>query len=324
VSSQPAAPQTWTLEHLQAHLQGLVDLELWTLPYYLAPLYSIKDRASDAFRLIEDVVHEEMLHVQLASNIANAFGLAPTFQPPVYEGDAVPHVDFSLDVPNPTEHYAPFSAELGPLDLTRLNTMCLVEYPEWRTEREPDLREDHSDYGSIAEFYDAVRTGMYELRAHIRGGVNQVDEFRFFYNDFPHQKIEHDGDRGYVEAIRLVDLITDQGEGQSEGNTSVEPQHRNTADGFREDWTHFKKFSAIRDGGALPETYAGVPDPPAGSPGHEAQETLAADFAAFMGTLARLFGGSEPAEFGALMPKIGGDILRCWQNGATPRFGAAS
>ncbi|HEX2087393.1 MAG TPA: ferritin-like domain-containing protein, partial [Solirubrobacteraceae bacterium] len=109
----------------------MVDLELWTVPYYMAALYSIRDRTSDAYQLVQDVVHEEMLHVQLASNIANAFGLAPRFVPPVYGGPTVPHIDFALDVPNPTELYTPYSTAIGPLDLERVNTMCLIEYPEW-------------------------------------------------------------------------------------------------------------------------------------------------------------------------------------------------
>lgn len=309
----------WTLPHLHAHLQDVVDLEVWTVPYYMAAMYSIKDRTSDAYQLIQDVIHEEMLHVQLASNIANAFGLSPRFVPPVYGGPAVPHVDFSLDVPNPTEEYAPFTTAIGPLDLPRVNTMCLIEYPEWSTERQPDLRDDHDQYGSIAEFYAALRVGMYELREHLRGGLNQVDEFRRYYNDFPHQTIEHDADQGYVEAIRLVDLITDQGEGQSQGDTEVAVQHQNTADGFEESWSHFRRFTTIR-GHALPETYDAVPDPPPGSPGHRAQEILVRDFAAFMETLEALFGGRRPDGFGVRMAKIGADVLTCWQRGAVPRF----
>jgi Ferritin-like len=298
----------------------VVDLELWTVPYYMAAMYSIRDRTSDAYQLVQDVVHEEMLHVQLASNIANAFGLSPRFAPPVYGGPTVPHIDFALDVPNPTELYTPYSTAIGPLDLERVNTMCLIEYPEWSTERSPDLHEQREEYGSIAEFYDAVRAGMFELRAHLRGGVNQVDEFRFYYNEFPDQTIVHDGDDGYREAIRLIDLITDQGEGQSQGDTGVAPQHQNTADGFEESWSHFKRFTVIRDMARLPATYTGVAEPPAGSPGRRAQEVLVADFAAFMQTLESLFGGGGGAGFGVRMAKIGGDILTCWKRGAVPRF----
>ena len=318
--SATSAKRTWNLAHLQSHLQGVVDLEVWTIPYYMSAMYSVKDPASEAYLLIQDVVHEEMLHVQLASNIANAFGLQPRFVPPVYHGSNVPHVEFSLDVPNPTETYTPYTAEIGPLDMERVNTMCLIEYPEWRTERQPDLRENHADYGSIAEFYAAVCVGMYELRGELRGGVNQVDEFRFFYNDLGDQTVDYDGGDGYRQAISLVDVITDQGEGQSEGDTAVAPEHQNTADGFKEGWSHFKRFSTIRELRTLPATYSGVADPPAGSPGRLAQEVLIADFAAFLETLESLFSGRAPAEFGVQMAKIGGDILTCWERGAIPRF----
>ena len=318
--SGTSATSAWTLPQLHSHLQAVVDLELWTVPYYMAPLYSIEDRTSDAHQLIQDVVHEEMLHVQLAANIANSFGLSPRFEPPIYGGPKVPHLDFSLDDPNPTDYYTPFSTEIGPLDVERVNTMCLIEYPEWSTGRRPDLRENHDEYGSIAEFYDAVRAGMYELRGQLRGGVNQVDEFRFFYNELPGQTIDFDGDDGYIQAVGLIDLITDQGEGQSQGDTAVAPEHQNTADAFAPSLSHFSRFSAIRELEALPATYSGEPDPPPGSPGRQAKETLVADFAAFMRTLESLFSGRGVSGFGAQMAKLGGDVLTCWRQGAVPRF----
>lgn len=95
-----AEPQ-WTLEQLQEHLQAAVDLEFWTIPYYMAAAYSIKDQGEAAFQLILSVVNQEMLHVQLAANIANAYGLKPLFKCPVYEGTHIPHLDFSLDDPDP-------------------------------------------------------------------------------------------------------------------------------------------------------------------------------------------------------------------------------
>lgn len=318
--TNPATALTWDLPHLQSHLQSAVDLELWTIPYYMSAMYSIRNPATEAYQLIEDIVREEMLHLQLASNIANAFGCHVRLESPQYAGQDVPHIDFALDVPNPTEIYAPYSAEIGPLDEQRMNTMCLIEYPEWSTERRPNVREDASEYGSIAEFYDAIRAGMYELRDEVRGGVNQVDEFRFFYNAFPDQAVTHDGIDGYREAVRLIDLITDQGEGESQGDTEVAPEHRNTADAIHPAWSHFRKFTAIRETSARPATHAGVPDPPPGSPGEDAQRVLVADFAAFLHTLETWFGGGSAPQFGADMAKIGGEVLTCWQRGAIPRF----
>ena len=314
-------PPAWNLPRLQEHLQGAVDLELWTIPYYLTMLYSIKDPTADAYRLIQAVVYQEMLHVQLVANIANAFGYSPEFRAPVYKGKNIPHIDFDLDTPNPTQQYSPYSAELGPLDDVRLNTTCLIEYPEWLTEREPDVSETQQEYGSIGEFYDAVRVGMRQLRAQVRGNVNQVDEFGPFYNNQPDLTITLDGDDGYRQAMTLVDIIVDQGEGQTEAVESVPTEFQNTADGFQSASTHFQKFESIRNSKCRPATYTGVAKPDRGSPGAAAQKILAADFAEFLKILTRMFNGKPtPPAFGSLMAKLGGDVLTCWQRNAIPRF----
>lgn len=319
-TSTQVGRRVWDLSDLQAHLQGVVDLELWTIPYYLTALYSIKDPAEDSYQLIQSIVYQEMLHAQLASNIANAYGYSPTFQAPVYCGHDIPHLRFRLDTPNPTRTFHPYSAELGPLDERRLNAMCLIEYPEWDTERTPDLRKNREEYGSIGEFYAAVRAGMTELRSHLRGGVRQVDEFQFFYQGFSQPAITRDGDEGYRQAMTLVDLITDQGEGQTRGDADVPPEFQNTADGLEESWPHFRKFMFLRAQGKFPETFSGVADPPPGSPGELAQRRLIRDFQVFLGVLDTLFSGGHPGDFGPLMARLGGDILTCWQHGAIPKF----
>ena len=52
----------WSPKQLEAHLQHAIDLELWTIPYYMSAMYSIKDPASEAYRLIQSVTRQEMLH----------------------------------------------------------------------------------------------------------------------------------------------------------------------------------------------------------------------------------------------------------------------
>lgn len=311
----------WDLEALYGHFQSAVDLELWTIPFYLSALYSIEDPSSDAYQLVQSVVYEEMLHVQLAGNVANAYGYSPTFRPPVYRGRKVPHLAFRLDTPNPTEEFSPYSAEIGPLDELRINAMCLIEYPEWDTERTPDLRPRVEQYGSIGEFYVALRLGMAELREHVRGRRRQVDYFRSFFHDLPRQTVDLDGDAGFRQALALVDVITDQGEGQTRGDADVPVEARNTADGFEESWTHFRKFLTIRASGKFPKTYDGVASPEPGSPGHRAQDRLRQDFAAFLEMLQAMFAGDAEIDgFGSLMARLGGDVLTCWQRGAIPKF----
>jgi hypothetical protein len=307
----------WDIRHLRSHLQGALDLELWTIPYYMTVLYSIKERTARPYQLIQAAVYQEMLHAQLVCNLANAFDFTPRFTPPVYGGE-VPHVDFALDDPDPRETFKPYSTDLGPLDEARLNTMCLVEYPEWFTEREPDVRENRREYGSIGEFYMALRVGIYELRDQIKGGVRQVDEFGSFYNHFAVPTITLDGDGGYRQAMTLVDAIVDQGEGQTEGDADVPVPFQPTSDGVENAWTHYRKFMFIRGMRELPATWPITAEPT--EAGRRAQETLVEDFAVFLATLEALFRGENPPAFGPQMAKLGGDILTCWQRGAVPRF----
>ncbi|MBL8151593.1 MAG: hypothetical protein JNN15_16835, partial [Blastocatellia bacterium] len=56
----------WTLEDLQSHLQAAIDLEFWTIPFYMSAMFSIKDPSSRTYQLVRSVVNEEMLHLQLA------------------------------------------------------------------------------------------------------------------------------------------------------------------------------------------------------------------------------------------------------------------
>jgi Ferritin-like len=314
------ARRQWTLEALREHLQAIVDLELWTIPYYLTAMYSIKDPSDDAYQLLQSVVYQEMLHTQLAGNLANAFELHPAFTAPVYAGHDIPHLRFRLDEPNPTRTYHPYSAELGPLDEPRVNAMCLIEYPEWRTGRTPSLQPNREEYGSIGELYAAVRAGIAALRGHLRGRTDQVDEFRNYYAGFSQPTITRDGPAGYPQAVTLIELITSQGEGQTQGEADVPLPFRNTADGFHERWPHFRKFSSIRAAGALPATFRGEALPPEGSPGHRAQQRLIRDFGDFLRLLEAMFRGERSPAFGPLMAKLGGDILTCWQHGAIPRF----
>ncbi|HEX9730765.1 MAG TPA: ferritin-like domain-containing protein [Thermoanaerobaculia bacterium] len=313
-------PPKWTIHDLRQHLQYAVDLEFWTIPFYMSAMYSIKDPTDDAYRLIQSVVYEEMLHAELASNVANAFGHSPKFPAPAYEGTEIPHLNFNLDSPNPTEVYTPYSAEIGPLDEKRINSMCLIEYPEWDTGHQPDLQPKMSDYGSIGEFYDAVRVGAAELaEEQLRGGRNQVDLFRNFYRELA-QTVTDDGRAGLAQALTIIAAITEQGEGQTEGDVDIQPEFRNTADGYHSDWPHFRKFTAIRDSGRFPATYAGVADPKPGSPGHAAQRTLIRNFTAFRKTLEALFSGGDLGAFGAQMATLGANVLTCWQQGAIPKF----
>ena len=135
--------EQWDIGHLHDHLQAAAELEAWTIPYYLSAMFSVVDRSSEAYQLVQSVVNQEMLHLQLVANIANSYGYSPVLTPGAfaYAGDNVPHLDFTLDPDNPIPQFTPYTAEIGPLDQPRINAMCLIEYPEWDTGGKPDYQD---------------------------------------------------------------------------------------------------------------------------------------------------------------------------------------
>lgn len=313
----------WTLKDVQTHLQAAVDLELWTIPFYMAAMYSIKDRSDTSFQLIQTVVYQEMLHLQLAANVANAYGCEVSITPPEYVGHHIPHLNFRLDKPDPRREFHPYSAEIGPLDVERANSMCLIEYPKWESHHPPELRPNIEEYGSIGQFYKAVRFGMIERAQDLRGGHNQVDVLRRFYQNVDRFTVHESGPAGLEQALRLISVITTQGEGETRGEVDVPTMFQNTADDANANWAHFGKFTEVREavlGGCPPATYEGIKDPPPGSPGHAAQEILIRDFRRLCGEMQALFRGEPLGEFGPHMAKVGASIANCWKNGAVPRF----
>lgn len=316
--------EQWDLGHLQSHLQAAAELEAWTIPYYMAAMFSIVDRSSDAYQLIQSVVHQEMLHLQLVANVANSYGYSPvlgldSFR---YVGTTIPHLDFALDPDNPVKLFTPYSAEIGPLDEQRINGMCIVEYPEWDTGGKPDFHDDVTEYGSIGEFYDAVEYGARVLAADIVGGRRQVDMFSAFYRSLPNMTVESSGARAFTEVALLIDVIRDQGEAAKAADAIAAP-FRNTADDSHPDLSHYEKFCEIRkharDGGP-PETYS-VKDPSEYGPDdHKRLKILVDNFAKFTVALGDLFADRNSDRFAPLMVTIGGNILACWQSQVTPKF----
>jgi hypothetical protein len=127
---------TWTLEALHQHLQAAVDLELWTIPFYMSVLYSLEEPAYEAFALVLSVVNQEMLHLQAAANLSNAYGHEVRITPPRYVGTRIPHLDFALE-PFLTEGYVPLRKSDLP-DVEPGDTSKFMSVP-W-----------HTDYNSCA------------------------------------------------------------------------------------------------------------------------------------------------------------------------------
>ncbi|QOZ82423.1 hypothetical protein DXT74_04690 [Chromobacterium sp. Rain0013] len=125
-------PATWSKQELYDNLQAAVDVELWTIPLYLTTLYSIQGLNSGnqqayptTAKLIESVVIQEMLHLELISNLCNALGYSPQYPFPTYEAaEGIPFL--KPDVP---PKYAGYQVKLGPLDINQLKLFCVIELP---------------------------------------------------------------------------------------------------------------------------------------------------------------------------------------------------
>lgn len=61
-------------DDLYNHLQVALGLEIAVIPPYLLGYYSLKDKNSEAARIMMSVVMEEMLHMALNANLINAIG----------------------------------------------------------------------------------------------------------------------------------------------------------------------------------------------------------------------------------------------------------
>lgn len=322
------ANDDWDITHLHEHLQYAVQLEYWTIPYYMAAMYSIEDPTTEAYKLVQSVVYQEMLHVELAANVANAFGapidLEHVFISPPYTGETIPHLLFrqgqiGRDPEDPTQSYSPWSAEIGPLDETRINTMCLIEYPEFDVPDDLDLHQNVQNYQTIGEFYQALLIGAAQYVDMIQGDHDQVDIFGNFYKNLASSTVTEAGAAGLAQVTTLIHVITDQGEGVRR-SPEVPIEFRNTADGFNNSDDHFTKFNVIKDLQDRPATYDAVAVPPAGSEGAAAQAILLENFNRFRNDMVTLFTGGAPENFGPNMAVLGGNILNCWRHGALPNF----
>jgi hypothetical protein len=281
-------------------------------------MYSITDRASPAYQLIQTVAHQEMLHLQCICNIANAFGVEPKFELPKYEGQKIPHIDFSLNEPDPRTQYSPFSAELGPLDEKRINAMCLIEYPNWLSGPDLNFLKDCKGYGNIGEFYIALRDGIEVFQDQIKGKYRQVDYFSSFYRKMPNMIITEDGKSGFFQAALLIDLITDQGEGIGP-EVTMDKVYQNTADDKVQEQTHFTKFTSIRDQ-KLPEVYKSKKPQEYSPRQKDLLEILKTDFESLLLSLSELFNGKHPPDFIKNMISIGSSMHNCWKNEVTPKL----
>lgn len=151
---------------LRAIAQAAVTVELFTIPLYMVPMYSIQGmhqiNASEqtfykgrlwpgaatthsprsanerAFNILFSIFVEEMLHLQLAANLARSMGVTPTFTSSILQTEdygwkcfgpdntVIPHI---VDLRDTTTNTSAKVA-LGPLNAAQLELFLAVEAPE--------------------------------------------------------------------------------------------------------------------------------------------------------------------------------------------------
>lgn len=251
-------------ELLNKHLQALADVELFTIPVYLAAANSFTASALDQPNIpaiqktAVSVAVQEMYHLQQACNLMNVFNVTPVIPKlsvPAGERILVPHLD-----PGNRAFYV----ELGNLPAA-IAAMIQIESPD--LEGKPVVPNADVTYRSISDLYSATLMLLARYLAaneltpaaldpHFSPGRNQI-AFGAFPSRFQFNVIE---DRSDV--YNTANAITDQGEGdtiapfKSGGDGNVLPQYQgNASDRFYDDdkLTHLKRFDDISNAiGTLP------------------------------------------------------------------------
>ena len=185
ITGRPLADRPADLWALQALAQAAIDVELFTIPLYMGTLYSIqgmheinaagqtfykgrrwpgaatsrapKDANERAFNTIFSVFVQEMLHLQLAANIASSVGAKPVFTSSLLqdrnhgwvcygpEQHVLPHI---LDLRDTTT-YADVKVDIAPLDAEQIRLFLAIEEPEDKARRR--IRPD-----KISSYFPAV------------------------------------------------------------------------------------------------------------------------------------------------------------------------
>jgi hypothetical protein len=170
---------------IRAIAQAAVDVELFTIPLYMTSLYSIQgmhqitSQGNDfykgrlwpgpapsanpqtanekAFNIIFSVFIQEMLHLQLASNIATAIGVTPTYTGPALQnadhgwicyGPTLTVIPYIIDLKDTKEH-KDVVVNLGPVSVDQLKLFLAIEEPE-------KVAKDYIDPDKIGKYFPTV------------------------------------------------------------------------------------------------------------------------------------------------------------------------
>ncbi len=166
----PAANKPADIAAVKAIAQAAINVELFTIPLYMAAMYSVQGMHQitsvgndfyqgrqwpglgpaapvggqalspnqQAFNVVFSVFIEEMLHLQLASNVATALGVTPTYESPLLQDadhgwtcygptlSVIPHI---IDLTDTTD-YTNVAVNIGALTKEQLQLFLAIEQPD--------------------------------------------------------------------------------------------------------------------------------------------------------------------------------------------------
>jgi len=213
---------------LKHQLQKAVLLEFYTLPVYLTTLYSIADNCNtDAYKAINEIIMQEMLHLVQAANILIALG-----------GDVKvnhrDHVPFYPTTGLPGNVLPKLPISIKKFDLQHVYyTMLAIEVPMITL-----LPEPHFQLNTIGQFYDEIELCIEFLTSR---GDDIFDESTLQYQvKWPWKEPESLGKVYPItdkeSALKGINQITEQGEGKS----PINPEQIGTGE-----YGHFYRFEEI-------------------------------------------------------------------------------
>ncbi len=234
LTAAPLPPPIKTPDDLKKHLQTALEIEHSTIPPYLCALYSIPNGENvTASTLIRSVVMEEMLHMVLAANLLNAIDGTPK----------VNHKEFVPEYPTYLPHSDQrFVVQLLPFGTDAIETFLKIEMPA-----AAGAPPQSGDWGTIAQFYRAIRDGFEYLCAQPGGekklfvgtSSRQIEGSSWYYGGGGAPFAVHN----LKTALAAIDEITEQGEGYD--HTLYDGDNRF---GQVDELAHFFRFNEIRAG----------------------------------------------------------------------------
>ncbi|HEY9302122.1 MAG TPA: ferritin-like domain-containing protein [Phormidium sp.] len=346
--------KTWTKELVQEHARVAVMVEMYTLPFYLTVLSSIKNpdpvnKLPNSYYSILSICIEEMLHLQLAANLCIALDTQPIFTAPKYDGTPIPY----LDPTNPTTgHHKLINVKLDALNETTLDLMLDIETPSGLEEErhpEPGVRakiervEDTLEqrwnmtyhltpqypYCTIGEMYEALVTG-----------IKVVGEDQFSWKTTNQQSIWKKERfkqiiASFEDAENAIKTISLQGEGTTadEDSYAIPPDYRLGDEdldsvSFNE-YSHYERLLEIRNRERsvehkFPDVYTATDGAP-NQAQQKALQELQSRFANLLTDLDSMWNkGKEPNDSDVNFWKDMCDLLPaaedCWKAGVVPKW----